>query len=323
VVDARSDAWGLGATLYALLAGRPPFFGSDDESDLDILARVVRDDIADIRTIAPTTSAGTAALLQQLLHRDAAQRPELHSVATTLDDIAATLASGDLPAAPATAVTAPNVAVVDQASAVDVVEPVVEPAVEPAVAGLSSGLLLFVGLNVVVAIAAALVLVRWYFAEPTVVERVVERVVEVPAKPVVTTPPPIVVDLTPPTPPAPTPAPDVPTPIEALPLPALVADTSTAAGERLFSIAVSADTLGDDVVNAVADSARTDIDAILEGAIRSTHSPRRRQLAAVELLRQRRNDRALSVLMSVANAHPDSAVRRAAGEARDSIFKVE
>ncbi len=312
VVDARSDAWGLGATLYALLAGRPPFFGSDDESDLDILARVVRDDIADIRTIAPSTSPATAALLAQLLCRDAAQRPALHAVAATLDDIAATLATGGTPAAPTVEATVP--AVVDPA----VVEPPAPVGVEPAAAGMSSGLLLFVGLNVVVAIAAALVLVRWYVAEPTVVERVVERVVEVPAKPVVATPPPIVVDLTPPPPPPPAPA-----PIEALPLPALIADTSDAAGERLFSLAGSADAIGTDVVTAVADSARSDIDAILEAAIRSTQSPRPRQLAAIELLRQRRNDRALAVLMSVANAHPDTAVRRAAAEARDSIFKVE
>lgn len=319
MVDARSDAWGLGATLYALLAGRPPFFGSNDESDLDILARVVRDDIADIRTIAPETSAATATLLAQLLSRDAAQRPELHSVAATLDEIAATLARGDTPTPPATAAAPVAMVAVVEPAAPAIAE--IPAVVEPAVAGMSSGLLLFVGLNVVVAVAAALVLVRWYFAEPTVVERVVERVVEVPAQAVVPTPPPIVVDLTPPPPPVP--AAEVPTPIAALPLPALVADSSAAAGERLFLLAGSADALGDDVITAVASSSRTDIDAILEAALRSSSSPRRRQLAAIELLRQRRNDRALAVLMSVANAHSDSGVRRAASEARDSIFKVE
>ncbi len=319
VVDARSDAWGLGATLYALLAGTPPFYGSNDESDLDILARVVRDDIVDIRSVAPATSAATATLLGQLLHRDAAQRPELHDIAVRLDEMAAALARGDDPtptteAAPATSVAVPP------AVTPAVVEPVASNEIAPV--GLSSGLLLFVGVNVVLAIAAALVLVRWYFAVPTVVERVVERVVEVPAKPVVETPPPLVVDLTPPVPPVP-PVAEGATPIEALPLPELVADTSTAAGERLFSLAGSADRVGDDVVTAVAESGRRDVDTILEAAIRSPQSPQRRQLAAIELLRQRRNDRALTVLMSVANVHANSAVRRAAGEARDSIFKVE
>jgi hypothetical protein len=261
-------------------------------------------------------------LLLQLLCRDAAQRPALHDVAVGLDEIAAVLARAEVPAMPAA--PAPPVPPVMVAPAIvppAVVEPAAssEPVSLAATSGLSSGLLLFVGVNVVLAVAAALVLVRWYFAVPTVVERVVERVVEVPAKPVVATPPPLVVDLTP----TPAPPEEAPAPIEAVPLPALVADTSTAAGERLFSLAGGADRVGDDVVTTVAASDRSDVDAILEAAIRSPQSPQRRQLAAIELLRQRRNDRALAVLMSVANVHANSAVRRAAGEARDSIFKVE
>ena len=100
-VDTRSDAWGLGATLYALLTARPPFFGSDAEPDLDILARVLREPVPDVRTLAPTTSSATAALLRQLLEKDPEKRrADLDAVADELDAIAAALARGELPDAP-------------------------------------------------------------------------------------------------------------------------------------------------------------------------------------------------------------------------------
>jgi Protein kinase domain len=84
--DSRTDLWGLGATLYAALCGRPPFFKNDNEPDMDILARIVRDAPPDVRQFAPTISADTAALVTRLLAMERADRPvDALQVATLLD----------------------------------------------------------------------------------------------------------------------------------------------------------------------------------------------------------------------------------------------
>jgi serine/threonine protein kinase len=92
-VDARADAWGLGATLYAMLAGAPPFFHTSDEADVDILARVLRDRAPDLRARAPRVSAMTARLVASLLDPDRESRPtDLDDVAASLEKIAESLA---------------------------------------------------------------------------------------------------------------------------------------------------------------------------------------------------------------------------------------
>jgi serine/threonine-protein kinase len=107
-VDARTDAWGLGATLYMLLVGQPPFHRQADEPDLDILARVIRERAPDVRLARADVSAATAEVLARMLEADVDKRlADMEVIAARLDAIADGLASGEahdrggLPADPA------------------------------------------------------------------------------------------------------------------------------------------------------------------------------------------------------------------------------
>jgi len=70
-VDARADLYALGATLFHLLSGRPPF---DGESALDILLRHLNDPLPDPRQIRPDLPANVVAILARLLEKDPALR---------------------------------------------------------------------------------------------------------------------------------------------------------------------------------------------------------------------------------------------------------
>ena len=324
-VDASSDAWGLGATLYALLAGLPPFYGTDDEPDLDILARVVRDPIADIRTIAPSTSTATASLLAALLHKEAAARPgDLAVVADHLDAIGAALARG---AVPAVVVAAPVVAAPVDSGPVAVAAPV-------AIAreGASAGAIVVGAVVVVVAIVGGIVGGRYLFTPaPQIVERVVEVPVAPSAPPPLPVPAPIVV-----APPVVVEAPPPPTPeglaAGVLPLQgeALEAAVTTllrasddVSAVALQQVIVGPGAAGDVVVEGLRTFARADADSLIELVLQTPSVPRRRQLRVIDVLLERRNDTALALLMRTADRHGDAAVRKKATAARDSIFKVE
>lgn len=87
-VDHRVDAWAVGATLWALLVGRPPFYKRADEADMDILARVLQEPVRDVRRYAKV-SRGTAELLRALLEKDADKRPgDLAQIAEHLEALA-------------------------------------------------------------------------------------------------------------------------------------------------------------------------------------------------------------------------------------------
>src|SRR5262249_8006869 len=82
-VGPPSDVYGLGATLYHLLAGRAPFEG---ESRDEILARVLADPPPRLRAIRPDVPAGLEGIVVKALEKDPQDRyPTAAALADDLD----------------------------------------------------------------------------------------------------------------------------------------------------------------------------------------------------------------------------------------------
>ena len=69
--DVRTDVYGLGATLYALLAGRAPFEGGDV---LSVAMRVIEEDPVPPRRLRPDVDAGLDAVVLKCLEKDPGRR---------------------------------------------------------------------------------------------------------------------------------------------------------------------------------------------------------------------------------------------------------
>jgi len=86
-VDARTDIYGLGATLYSLLLGRAPFQGA---SVVDVLHAIIHDPPEKPRSIDATIPQPLEDLLLRCLQKDKRDRyPSMDDVARDLDAIAA------------------------------------------------------------------------------------------------------------------------------------------------------------------------------------------------------------------------------------------
>ncbi|WP_446217604.1 protein kinase domain-containing protein [Micromonospora sp. IBHARD004] len=96
-VDPRTDLYSLGCTLYAMLAGIPPFFGDP----LSVLHQHVNEPPPPLRTRRPDVAVDLDALVSELLAKDPADRPT--DAAAVRVRLAALLASSDA----ATAAAAP------------------------------------------------------------------------------------------------------------------------------------------------------------------------------------------------------------------------
>ncbi|HNN96905.1 MAG TPA: protein kinase [Pseudomonadota bacterium] len=70
-MDRRTDVYGLGATLYALLAGRPPFL---DETPAATMVRVLSEDPTLLRNINPALPSALETIVSKCLNKEPAQR---------------------------------------------------------------------------------------------------------------------------------------------------------------------------------------------------------------------------------------------------------
>lgn len=72
-IDGRYDIYSLGASLYHLLAGKPPYSGKDAS---EIIRAHARDSLRPLRQVAPEVPPELAKLVERMLAKDPADRPQ-------------------------------------------------------------------------------------------------------------------------------------------------------------------------------------------------------------------------------------------------------
>jgi len=72
VVDARSDLYSLGATVYHLMAGRPPFHGP---TSVSVVMAHIREPLVPLASLRPDLPEEVCGIVEALLAKDPADRP--------------------------------------------------------------------------------------------------------------------------------------------------------------------------------------------------------------------------------------------------------
>ena len=80
VPDIRADIYSVGATLFTLLTGRPPF---DDAELLTLITRIVTDPPPSPRTLVPTVPRGLDAAVVRCLVKDPDERYQTYAALRT------------------------------------------------------------------------------------------------------------------------------------------------------------------------------------------------------------------------------------------------
>jgi serine/threonine protein kinase len=123
--DARGDIYGLGASLYLLLTGRPPFTG---ETTDELLGAIKLTEPADLSTLRPDVSAELAALVMKMIAKRPEDRP--HTAADVCELLAPFCRPGTLPTAAQPVAAIPD-AVPASAPSTQLALPTVVPVAPP------------------------------------------------------------------------------------------------------------------------------------------------------------------------------------------------